>query len=110
MRNMVMKSEGFTNKDSINSRNGEALQDSTGEIIVRAAAMMEVDDEDGEGKKTVTVLVTPDNHYFTAISATVYDVMPDVIAIIDEEEAPVTVRIDSRTSKSGRDFLTLTIL
>lgn len=109
MREMVRATKNFTKKMAINSRNGIAMQDTLGEFTVHAAAKMRVDDEDSGEVKSVTVFISPDMDTLTAISAQIYDVADDLIDVIDEE-GDCTVRIEKRTSKGGREFLTLTLL
>lgn len=111
MREIIVKSNSFTAKDSINSRSGQSLQDmedASTLTIVAAAAMNVTDEEDGELKK-VSVLVTEDKEYMTSISATVFDVMPDVIELLNEEPV-LEIRVNKRESNGGREFITLTIL
>lgn len=113
MRTIIDATKSFTKRDIINSRSGFPLQDFDGDSltipeIVAAAIMKDTDTETGE-IKDITVLKTSNSHYFTSISATVYDCMEDVIGILDEEST-ISVRVDKRKSKGNRDFLTLVVL
>lgn len=110
MRKIEKATNGFTKKHFLNSRNGTALQDiDSGDIISVKHAAQIFDDNGGE-EKTVTVLIDEQDQYFTAISSSIYRSTEDLIDIIDDESKPVKVRIDKRTSKSNRDFLTMFIL
>lgn len=113
MRDIITASKNFTRRDIINSRSGYPLQDFEGNSltipeVVAAAIMKDTDTETGE-IKDITVIKTSDSHYFTSISATVYDCMEDVIEILDEEST-ISVRVDKRTSKGNREFLTIVVL
>lgn len=101
----------FTKKDEINSRNSLALQDlPDGHILTinKAAVISRLDVETGESKE-VSILVTEDGEVYSAISATVCDIMDDIIELM-EEEPIVNLRLNKRKSKAGREFLSLTIL
>lgn len=109
MKREIINSTGsFTKWDFINSKNGFALQDEAGNTlnVIRAATL---DVDDGEGQKKVSVLVTEDGQYFTAISKSVFEVMDDIIDLITDE-GMAKVKINSRKSKSGRDFLTIFVI
>jgi len=113
-RELIAKTNNFTKKDEINCKNGFALQDFEGDSItlenVTKAAMMETTDSDTGELKEVSVLVTDDDQYMTSISSTIYDIMADLIDIIDEQGS-ASIRINKRKSKgAGRTFLTATIL
>lgn len=107
-REIINATENFTKWDFINSKNGYALQEESGNTleVVRAAT---IDVEDDEGHKNVSVLVTSDGNYFTAISKSVFEVMDDIIDLITDEGI-ARVKINSRKSKSGRDFLTVFVI
>ena len=110
-RDILKQSKNFTKRDSINSRNGEALSllNDNQTIVVGASCIMNTIDESTGEITPCGVIVSDEKHYYTTISGTIIDVLPDLIDILDEEEA-VEVRINKRKSKAGRDFLTLTIL
>lgn len=110
MRNSISNTSNFTRRDAVNSRNGIALQDVENGYtfnVISAAQIETVDEETGE-RKEVSVLKSDDNQYYTSISATVYDVMDDLIDIIDDEGS-CKVRVDKRKSKQGRDFIMLSL-
>lgn len=107
-REIINATSNFTKWDFINSKNGYALQDEAGNTLnVTRAATLDVDDE--EGQKKVSVLVTEDGQYFTAISKSVFEVMDDIIDLITDE-GMARVKINSRKSKGGRDFLTVFVI
>lgn len=110
MRNSISYTSNFTRRDAVNSRNGIALQDLDNAYtfnVISAAQIETVDEETGE-RKEVSVLKSEDNQYYTSISATVYDVMDDLIDIINDEGS-CKVRVDKRKSKQGRDFIMLSL-
>ena len=110
MRNLILNTNNFTKRDAVNSRNGVALQDMENAFmfnVIAAAQIETVDEETGE-RKEVSVLKSEDDHYYTSISATVYDVMDDLIEIINDEGS-CKVRVDKRKSKQGRDFIMLSL-
>lgn len=110
MRNLILNTNNFTKRDAVNSRNGIALQDMENAFmfnVIAAAQIETVDEETGE-RKEVSVLKSEDDQYYTSISATVYDVMDDLIGIIDDEGS-CKVRVDKRKSKQGRDFIMLSL-
>lgn len=109
MREIICATKNFDKKMAINSRNGIPMQDNLGRAEVMAVAVMKDTDEETGEIKEVGVLVTEESDYLTCISATVIDVLPDLVEFVDAEEI-VSVNISSRKSKGGRDFLTLTIL
>lgn len=107
----MSSTNNFTKKDEINSRNSLALQDlPDGQLLTinKAAVINRVDAETGENKE-VSILVTEEGEVYSAISATVCDVMDDIIELM-EEEPIVNLRLNKRKSKAGREFLSLTIL
>lgn len=112
MAREIKNSVNFTKKDAINARNGQALQDLPDgtRITVKSAAMLSVADEDTGEVKDVSVLITDDGDCLTSISATVYQIMDDIIDIITDDGV-ADIRVNQRTSKgNNRKFLTLTIL
>lgn len=116
MRKTINQSASFSKRDGINSRSGYPLKDFEGKNFpikgITAAAVMEDTDEDTGEIKEIGVFRTKDEFgntvYYTTISATVIDVLEDVIEVIDEEST-VDVLITKRKSNSNREFLTLVI-
>lgn len=107
-REIIDSTSNFTKWDFINSKNGYALQDEAGNTLnVCKAAILDVEDEDGQ--KKVSVMVTEDGQYYTAISKSVYEVMGDIIDLITDE-GMARVKINIRKSKGGRDFLTVFVI
>lgn len=112
--NVIASAGGFSKRDVLNSKNGIPMKDFDGESmmipnVVKAAIAEATDEETGE-IKYISVLVTDDQTYFTSISGTIYDSMPDLIDILEDEQK-INVRINKRVSKGNkRDFLTMTVL
>ncbi len=107
-RNIVAQSNNFTKKHLINSKNGVAIQTIAGEIEISSAACLETEDE--EGVKNVSVLIATDGTCYTGISASAYQSTLDIIDLLDEENSPLKIRVESRTAKSGREFVAITVL
>lgn len=110
MRQIISATANFTKKDSINSRSASPLQDVEKDfhIIATGAAVLTDEDPETGMDREVGVIKGEDNVYYTCISATIIDVLPDLIAIIDEE-GPTEISIQKRKSKSDRTFLTMNI-
>lgn len=112
--NVIASVGGFSKRDVLNSKNGIPMKDFDGDSmmipnVVKGAIAEATDEETGE-IKYISVLVTDDQTYFTSISGTIYDSMPDVLDILEDEQK-INVRINKRVSKGNkRDFLTITVL
>lgn len=110
-KTIITKTENFTRKMAINIGTSIALQDKVGQkinSIVAAAVVTGIDRETGE-EKQVSVLVDAGGMFYSAISATVLEQMDDIIELIDDGE-DFDVIVVSRTSKGGRDFITLNVV
>lgn len=107
---VINSSNGWTAKDTINSRTALALKEceSGTTIELSALATLENMGEGGEITKVVSMRSTS-GEYYTSISGTVYDVADDIIDMLTDEGA-ITVKVVKRTSKAGREFISLTIL
>ena len=111
MKKIINSTENFTKKDSINMRNGLPLKDEpNGKTfnISKAAVVEDTDEETGE-LKNVSVLIDSDGKCYTAISATVADIMNDCIELLDAGES-VTLELIKRESSAGREFLTFQVI
>lgn len=111
MKRIINATENFNKKDAINMRNGLPLKDEpNGKTfnISKAAVVEDTDEETGE-LKNVSVLIDSDGKCYTAISATVADIMNDCIELLDEGES-VTLELFKRTSSAGREFLTFQVI
>ena len=64
--------------------------------------------ETGEVKR-ISVLIDHEGKTYTSISATIDDIMDDVIELLDEGE-PVSLRLLKRTSSNGREFLSFQVM
>ena len=109
MKRIEAQTANFTKIDGINSRNGVALKECNG-LTIRVKALATGIDEDESGEiKNVGVIVTPDNEYFTTISGSSIDVITDAMEIVDEG-IDLSLRVSTRKSSKGRDFITLTAI
>lgn len=111
MKRIVNATENFNKKDAINMRNGLPLKDEpNGKTfnISKAAVVEDTDEETGE-LKNVSVLIDSDGKCYTAISATVADIMDDCIELLEAGES-VTLELIKRTSSAGREFLTFQVI
>ena len=111
MKRIINATENFNKKDAINMRNGLPLKDEpSGKTfnISKAAVVEDTDEETGE-LKNVSVLIDSDGKCYTAISATVADIMSDCIELLDAGES-VTLQLIKRKSNAGREFLTFQVM
>lgn len=111
MKRIINATENFNKKDAINMRNGLPLKDEpNGKTfnISKAAVVEDTDEETGE-LKNVSVLIDSDGKCYTAISATVADIMNDCIELLDAGES-ATLELIKRTSNAGREFLTFQVM
>lgn len=110
-RTIINKTETFTKKDMINSKNGTSLQEYAGDtaITVIAAAKIENVNESNGEVQYVSTVVTGDGNYLTSISNNVYETMDDLIDYMDELQEPAMIVVKKAKSKSGRDFLSMYI-
>lgn len=111
MKRIINATENFNKKDAINMRNGLPLKDEpNGKTfnISKAAVVEDTDEETGE-LKNVSVLIDSDGKCYTAISATVADIMDDCIELLDAGES-LTLELFKRESSAGREFLTFQVI
>lgn len=111
MKRIINATENFNKKDAINMRNGFPLKDEpNGKTfnISKAAVVEDTDEETGE-LKNVSVLIDSDGKCYTAISATVADIMNDCIELLDAGES-LTLELIKRESSAGREFLTFQVI
>lgn len=102
---VLNKSNNVTTFDIINARCSVALKDAVGEVLdIKAAAV--ISDED-EGKE-YTYLWSEDGTCYAGNSASVREVADSVIEIINEG-MKINCEIIKRTSKNGKDFLSLKV-
>ena len=107
-RKIIEQSKNFSKKDFINSRNGIALQEIAGEKLkVKSCAILLDTDEDEEEKEIGTIIT--DAGVYTTISENIMDSIRDIIMIEAEGETDITVNVQKRKSKQGREFLCMTI-
>lgn len=109
MKTIINSTKNFTRKQAINSKNGIALKDMNGsEVHVSGLAVLE-DSDSPEGTKEVGVIIAEDGMCYTCISSGAIDVIGDCIDLVNEGEE-VTLKVDVRTSKGGREFIALIVL
>lgn len=110
-RKVLDKSDSFTRIHAMNSKVGTPLKDINGtQITVIAVGIVEdVDSQTGEIKK-VGVIVSQENEIFSTISSNAVETLEELIDMFNDEhmkKCVITVKV--RTSKGGRDFLSLII-
>lgn len=101
--------KGFTKKHMINSANGKAIQSINGTIKVKECACVVTEDDELGEQGEVAVLITENGDCYTGISSSACAVTRDLVDIIDED-GQCEIRVEMRTSKSGREFVAMTIL
>lgn len=110
MKNLKRATSNFTKKDSINARNGFPLQDEENGLVIhvsKAAILEDVDGDTGELKE-VSVITDSEGKVYTSVSASIMDIMDDVIDLLDAGES-VTLTLVKRESKGKRTFLTFMV-
>lgn len=107
MREVTEATKNFTRKDRISIRNGVALKDVDGkEIAVSKIAIgTDVDESTGE-VKNYGAFITESGECYTFISSNAIECAKDLIEIVDDEGV-ITVKVEMRKSKQGRDFVSL---
>lgn len=109
MTRVIEKStKGFTRKHIINSANGKAIQSINGTIKVKECACLVTQDDEGE-QGHVAVIIADNGDCYTGISSSAYHVTKDLVDIVDED-GPCEIKVELRESKSGREFVAITIL
>lgn len=111
MRTVENSTNNFTKRDAINVHNGSALKDHGGEEIVIAKVCVgnDVDEETGDVKR-FGAFITASGDCLTFISENAIETAAELIEIINEEDNPVSCRVDVRKSKGGREFIALILL
>lgn len=104
---MTKATWNFNKLDIINAASSITLQDNKGETVtVSGIAMDERPDENGELQ--LVGLFKTDRGIMSTISASVLRVIPDIIDYLESEGiAAIDMKINSGTSKQGRDFVTV---
>lgn len=116
-RTILSQTHNFSKRDMVNARNGFSLQslDDGTKLAIHSCAVIHDDKSNPtyEGEHDVAILITDDGTAYTAISATVVESTHDIIDIMNELEDSdemLYIRVCKRTSKGGKEFLTLTLL
>lgn len=88
-------------------------------IKVAKAALIDTEDKDGD-LKHASAIKTFDGRYFVSIGTAIHDQISDLVDAINDfyeedaevkydEESAYVIHIESRKTKSGRDFLVLVV-
>lgn len=122
MRKVIECTPNWTIKDKMNLISAGTLQElavSGDTIYVDAAAIVEVIDEESGEIKTTSALRTTDKQYYVGISATALDQVRDIIEYLTDcigdskaeltDDDLVCIRVITKKSKGGRDFVVLSI-
>lgn len=122
MRKVIECTPNWTIKDKMNLISARTLQElavSGDTIYVDAAAIVEVIDEESGEIKTTSALRTTDKQYYVGISATALDQVRDIVEYLTDcigdskaeltDDDLVCIRVITKKSKGGRDFVVLSI-
>lgn len=115
MKKIIKSTDSITKLDIINAEASQSFKDMPeGGVEVHGVALVEDVNRDGEVGQ-FAYLFTPDGEVYGGNSATIYracDGLIDLIGdnIADGVEKTYRVKVNSRPTSSGREFLTLTIL
>ena len=111
MRTIERSTINLTRRDVINVRNGSPLKDHGGEKIdiVKVCVGTDTDAETGDVKR-FGAFITTSGDCLTFISENAIETALELIEIINEEENPVSCRVDIRKSNGGREFIALILL
>lgn len=122
MRKVIECTPNWTIKDKMNLISAGTLQElavSGDTIYVDAAAIVEVIDEESGEIKTTSALRTTDKQYYVGISATALDQVRDIVEYLTDcigdskaeltDDDLVCIRVITKKSRGGRDFVVLSI-
>lgn len=104
---MVKDTWNFSKLDVINASSSITLQDNTGEVVtVTGIALDERPDENGVAQEVA--LFKTERGIMSTISASVIRIVPDIIDYLASEgKESIQMKINSGTSKQGREFITV---
>lgn len=110
MKTIIKKTNNFTKRDEFNIKAGaRALKEANGmDITVKGACVGE--DLDKDGKPVSACALVTDKGAYTGISATAIDLTESIIDMINEDEQPLVIHIETRKSNNGRDYITFSIV
>lgn len=107
MRTFIAATQNLTKMDCIRVSGASSLMEVTGTLITIAkAAITESPDNNGELVRAYVIIDTEGNIY-SGKSPTVVAQMQEIIDYIDEENDFITMKVCSRKSKAGKEFLIL---
>lgn len=111
MKQITSMTNNFETRDKFNIKAGaKSLKNAVGEKLVVKKACIGLD-IDKDGTEVTAGAIITDKGAYTTISATVVDLISDLIEMIDDDgEDELTVMVESRTSNGGRDYLVLSLV
>ena len=104
---------GMTTKDLLNAKGGSNSLQAIKEQVIKVTGIATDLTTNEDGKEVqVAYFATQDGDIFGSISATVISSAEFIIDAITDNELtfPIDIRVNGRTSKGGREFLTLTVM
>lgn len=110
MKKIIKSTETITKLDIINAEASQSFKEIPSEgVIVKGVALIEDVNKDGE-LENFAYIFTPDGSVYGGNSATVYRACDGLIDVMeDDPESEFRVKVNSRPTSGGREFLTLTI-
>lgn len=109
MRTITSSTKNFTKVDLINSKSGVALKDEEMVTVSKLAVIHDDGAEKGEDPKDIGVIVTDEGKTVTCISTGAIETIFESIELVDEG-MKFHYLVDIRTSKSGNEFITLSLI
>lgn len=119
MRKIISSTPNWKFTDNISLASAATFQNlaESGESIkVAKAALIDTEDKDGDLKHAAAIK-TFDGRYFVSIGTAIHDQVSDIVDAITgidadggyNEGCAFAIHVESRKSKSGRDFLVLSV-
>ena len=111
MKKIIKSTDTITKLDIINAEASQSFKDLPADgVDVHGVALVEDVNKDGEIGQFAYVF-TPYGEVYGGNSATIYRACDGLIDLMtDEPEGAFRVKVNSRPTAGGREFLTLTIL
>ena len=110
MKKILNSTDSITKLDIINAEASQSFKEVPSEgVLAKGVALIEDVNKDGEVEK-FAYLFTPDGDVYGGNSATIYRACEGLIDLMnDDPEQTYRVKVNSRPTSGGREFLTLTI-
>ena len=110
MKKILSSTDSITKIDIINAEASQSFKDMPKDgVKVKGVALVEDVNKDGEVGQFAYIF-TPDGNVYGGNSATVYRACEGLIDLMsDDPNGDFNVRVNSRPTNGGRDFLTLTV-